>query len=89
MRRRFFSIIDSTKLEELYRDWAHKIQLSLCSTSKRHIAIDGKRLRSASGVKAVLGWAVEEISIEEAGKVNVQMVSAYDVTNKISLAQEQ
>lgn len=87
--RRFFSIIDSTKLEELYRGWAQKMQLNLSPSSKRHIAIDGKRMRSAAGAKSVLSWAVKELSMEEAEKVHVHMVSAYDVTHQMSLGQEQ
>jgi predicted transposase YbfD/YdcC len=87
--RRFFSIVDPMKLEGLYRQWAKKIQSTLPTSSQRHIAIDGKRLRSAAGAKSVLSWAVEELSVEEAGKINVHMVSAYDVTNQMSLAQEQ
>lgn len=87
--RRFFSIIDPEKLEGLYRDWAKKMHITICGSDARHIAIDGKRLRSASGAKAVLRWAVEELSQEEASKVHVHMVSAYDVTNQLSLAQEQ
>ena len=56
--RGFFSIKDSTKLEKLYRDWAHKIQLSLCSTSKRHIAIlkNNPRKLPLSRKRMAAGW---------------------------------
>lgn len=87
--RRFFSIIDSKKLEGLYRQWAQRFEQNHSSGSHRHIAIDGKRMCSAAGAKSVLNWAMEELSLSEAEKVNVHMVSAYDVTNQISLAQEQ
>ena len=51
--RRFFSIINPDKLESLYREWAccfsdSNVSDTDSSTSiKRHIAIDGKRMRSA------------------------------------------
>jgi len=87
--RRFFSIVDPLKLEELYRNWAKKMQINLSTEpGKRHIAIDGKRLRSAAGLKSVLNWSAGVLSAAEAEKVNVHMVSAYDVTNQLALAQE-
>lgn len=51
--RRFFSIIDSKKLEALYRHWAQRFEQDHSSGSRRHIASDGKRMRSAAGAKSV------------------------------------
>lgn len=95
--RRFFSMIDPDKLENLYRGWACGLissnnSLTESSTSiKRHIAIDGKRMRSAGKENlSILSCIVNEINNDDndEGKACVHIVSAYDVTNEVSLGQE-
>lgn len=95
--RRFFSIINPDKLESLYREWAccfsdSNVSDTDSSTSiKRHIAIDGKRMRSAGKENlSILSCIVNEINNadNDGGKASVHIVSAYDVTNEVSLGQE-
>lgn len=95
--RRFFSIIDPDKLESLYRGWAYSLadsNSSLTESStpiKRHIAIDGKRMRSAGKENlAILSSIVDEINNDHNydSKAHVHIVSAYDVINEVSLGQE-
>lgn len=59
--------------------------------NKRHIAIDGKRMRSAGKENlSILSYIVNEINNadNDGGKASVHIVSAYDVTNEVSLGQE-
>ena len=95
--RRFFSIIDPDRLENLYRGWACGLASSSNSSTesstsiKRHIAIDGKRMRSAGKENlSILSCIVNEINNSDNydGKACVHIVSAYDVTNEVSLGQE-
>ena len=87
--RRFFSIISPDKLETIYREWAAGI-LSLRNVhdKPKHIAIDGKCMRSAKKTnKDILNIMVSDVS-EYNTELYIHIVSAYDVTNNISLAQE-
>ena len=87
--RRFFSIISPDKLEEIYREWASGILVSRNVHDKpKHIAIDGKCMRSAKKKnKDLLNIMVSDVS-EHDSELYIHIVSAYDVTNDISLGQE-
>ena len=87
--RRFFSIISPEKLEQLYRTWAAGLlSLRKVDNKPKHIAIDGKRMCSAvKKNKMLLNLMVQDAS-EYDSEANIHIVSAYDVTNDVTLAQE-
>lgn len=88
--RRFFYIVPGTMLEALYREWARNYSHGTFTDSRlRHIAIDGKCIRSAGCIKSILGCACEEPEEDDSPSVRVHMVSAYSVDGNLSLGQEQ
>ena len=93
--RRFFCIVDPTKLESFYRDWAESMFRSLSSASAspeeesfRHVAIDGKTIRGAVSGKALARETGGRISAEDAASYKLHMVSAYLSEEGISMGQE-
>lgn len=88
--RRFFYLVPSRMLETLYREWAKSYSGSLSGgTGTRHIAIDGKQLRSAGHIKSLLECSCAVPDGETAPTIRVHMVSAYSVHENLSLGQEQ
>lgn len=88
--RRFFYIVPNRMLELLYREWAISYSNGILDDSEvRHIAIDGKCIRSAGYVKSLLECSCVEPDEDEPSTVRVHMVSAYSVNENLSLGQEQ
>lgn len=99
--RRFFMIVDSTKLEMVYREWARNFQGEFMSHDEsseeeeqgtykahRHYSLDGKTIRNAIDPEKLSEESDGRISIEEARHAKLHMVSAYDTEAGISMAQE-
>lgn len=96
--RRFFCIVDTKKLENFYREWARSIASALAaatdgsddSESKafRHVAIDGKTICGAVNPEALVKESGGRLTLEEAAKYKLHMVSAYLSEEGISLGQE-
>lgn len=93
--RRFFCIVDTRKLEEFYRDWAKSISHALADATDdsgekplRHIAIDGKTICGAMDSKLLVKESDGELSLDQAAKYKLHMVSAYLSEEGISLGQE-
>lgn len=93
--RRFFSIVDTKKLEDFYREWAESIASVLAgaiddSEQKpfRHVAIDGKTICGAVNPETLVKESGGELTLEQAAKYKLHMVSAYLSDEGISLGQE-
>lgn len=97
--RRFFMIVDSKKLEEVYRDWAKGFQGELpelessvdteeCHAERRHLAIDGKTICGAIDPVKLYRENRRKISREQAEYARLHMVSLYNTDAGVSLAQE-
>lgn len=88
--RRFFYIVPPKMLESLYREWARKYSgKDLNGSEARHIAIDGKCIRSAGCIKSLLQCSCVEPDGDESSTARVHIVSAYSVNENLSLGQEQ
>lgn len=97
--RRFFMIIDSRKLEDVYRSWARGFQGELaeldlsaedegCHAERRHLAIDGKTIRGAIDPDELYEENKDAITREQAEHAKLHMVSLYNTEAGVSLAQE-
>lgn len=97
--RRFFMIIETDELEQLYRswakDWREKESTEPDAGSPdarhgidRHLAIDGKTIAGAINAEKLVEEHDGDIDLEYASTAKLHMVSIYDTAGGVSLAQE-
>lgn len=97
--RRFFMIVDSRKLEEVYREWALGFQGELadmefsvnedgCHVERRHLAIDGKTICGAADPRKIYQENKGHLTREQAEYAKLHIVSLYNTDAGVSLAQE-